>query len=271
MKKWLLVLFVFVNTGISFAQKDAALQYFDGMDSCFLLYNMKTQAFEKVIGERRCRERLSPCSTFKVPLAVMAFDSAALKDEGQILKWDGKINTREVANHDQNAKTWMKDSIVWFSQRLTPQIGEKKLKDYLQAFHYGNEDMSAGIAQAWLIQPDAKGPALKVSGYEQVDFLKALWTGTLPVSQRALQMTKDITYLETSPNGFRLNGKTGSSYYSNGGNKRLGWFIAHIDNGVKEYIVVTNFSDVIDNKESAYGGVKAKEITKKILIDQGLW
>lgn len=270
MKKWLLFLFILAKTGTAFAQKDDAQPYFQGLDGCFLLYNMKTSAVEKVIGDKRCQQRLPPCSTFKVPLAVMAFDSGVLKDENQVLRWDGKINEREVANHDQNAKTWMKDSIVWFSQRLTPQIGEKKLKEYLHAFHYGNEDMSAGITQAWLVRPDAAGPSLKISAYEQAEFMKALWLGALPASKQAIAMTRDITYLETSSKGFRLSGKTGSNYY-NSGKRRLGWFIAHADNGEKEYIAVTNFSDLVDSMESSYGGVKAKEITKKILSDLGLW
>lgn len=91
----------------------------------------------------------------------------------------------------------------------------------------------------------------------------------MPVSQRALQMTKDIAYLETSPKGFKLNGKTGSNVYMD--KRRLGWFVAHIDNGVQEYIAVTNSSDRLPTDETSSGGPKAKEITKKILDDQGLW
>ena len=271
MKKWLLILFIFANAGVSFAQKDETQQYFHGRDGCFLLYNMKTGTLEKVIGEKRCEQRFSPCSTFKVPLALTAFDSGVLKDENEVLKWDGAKNEREVANHDQNAKTWMKDSIVWVSQRLTPQIGEKRLKDYLHAFLYGNEDMSAGITRFWLVPPDAQGPALKVSAYEQVGFMKALWSDHLPVSPRAMQMTRDITYLETSPKGFKLSGKTGSSSYSSNDKIRFGWFIAHIVNGNREYIAVTNFSDIFPAVDNSYGGPEAREITKKILADQGLW
>lgn len=245
--------------------------YFKNMNGCFILYNMKTSAFEKVIGEDRCREQLPPCSTFKVPLAVMAFDAGILKDENEILKWDGKKDTREVANHDHNVKTWMRDSIVWFSQRLTPQLGAERLKKYLHDFQYGNEDMSAGITQAWLVAPDAKGPALRISAFEQVEFMKGLWTDNLAVSPRAMQLARAITYLETSPKGFRLSGKTGSNSYDNQEEMRLGWFIAHIDNGQQEYIAVTNFSDLVPAADGSYGGVKAREITKKILSDQGLW
>jgi beta-lactamase class D len=265
-----ILLFVFLNATSATAEpKGVENPYFQNMDGCFLLYNIKTGVFEKVIGEERCRERLSPCSTFKVPLAVMAFDSGILKDENEVLKWDGKINEREVADHDHNAKTWMRDSIVWFSQRLMPQLGEEKLKKYLHIFHYGNEDMSAGLTHAWLVAPDDEGPALKISAYEQVAFMKALWTGKLLASDRSMRITRDITYLGTSPKGFKSSGKTGSNNY--GDKRRLGWFVAHMDDGKSEYITVVNFNDISPTAENSYGGPKAKEITTKILSDLGLW
>ncbi len=244
---------------------------FAGVNGCFLLYNMKTQTFEKVIGESSCRERFVACSTFKVPLAVMAFDAKVLKDENQVLKWDGIKNDREALNHDHDAKTWMRDSVVWFSQRLTPKLGKKKLQKYLHAFKYGNEDMSAGITNAWLVSPGSQSPALKISPYEQVEFMKNLWTDNLPATKRAQNLTREITFLETSPNGFKLNGKTGSNYYDKEKKLSLGWFVSHIQNGEKEYIAVTNFSDLTPTTDSSYGGLRAKQITKDILAEQGLW
>ncbi len=249
-KSVLLSFFIFFN--ISFISAESQFvqdPYFQNMNGCFLLYNIKTGVYEKVIGEERCKEQFPACSTFKVPLAVMAFDAGVLKDENDILKWDGKKNERAIANQDHNAKTWMSNSIVWFSQRLTSIIGEQKLKEYLRIFHYGNEDVSAGIMQAWLVPPGASGPALKISAYEQVEFMKNLWLNKLAVSARAMQIARDITYIETSPKGFVLSGKTGSNYYDNQNKMRFGWFIAHIDNGDKEYVVVTNFSDI---KEITY-------------------
>jgi beta-lactamase class D len=246
-------------------------RYFPKMTGCFLLYNMKTSQFDKIIGQKNCLERLSPCSTFKVPLAVMAFDSGVLKDENVILKWDGKKGPRAATNRDQNAKTWIKDSVVWVSQRLTPQIGKRKIDLYLIDFNYGNEDFSAGLTKAWLIPPGSKEFGLRISAYEQVDFMKKLWTETLPVSPRSMKLTQDITFLETSPKGFKLSGKTGSNSYAQNPKLRLGWFISHLQSGDQEYITAANFSDVEPQAENISGGIKAKKITKQILADMGLW
>jgi beta-lactamase class D len=89
-------------------------KYFADRKGCFLLYNMKTQVFDDVIGEDNCRERLPACSTFKIALSVMAFDSGVLKDENEILKWDGKKGFLPQHDRDHNAKTWLRDSVVWF-------------------------------------------------------------------------------------------------------------------------------------------------------------
>lgn len=249
----------------------APADYFPQMRGCFLLYNVKSQTFEKVIGEEACRERRPACSTFKVPLAVMAFDSGVLKDENQILKWDGKKRERAELDQDQNAKSWMKYSVVWFSQKLTPKIGMRKIKKYLHDFGYGSEDMSSGLTMAWLVAPWQKKSALSISAYEQVEFMKKLWAGGLPVSDRAMHLTREITFLETSAKGFNLSGKTGSNFMDSQRTRNFGWFIAHLQRNDQEYIAVTNIQDLAASTAVVPGGLQAKRITLEILRDQGLW
>lgn len=251
-------------------QTNTTINYFENAEGCFLLYNMKTDTFDKVVGEDNCKTPYTASSTFKVPLSVMAFDSKVLKDENEILKWDGKKDIREVANKDHNAKTWMSDSIVWFSQRLTPKIGKAKMQSYLDKFQYGNRDLSGGLTEAWHVSP-SKGGTLTITGYEQIEFMKKLWRDQLPASKRSMQITRDLTYLETSPNGYELHGKTGSNYFDTEKKVRLGWFISHIHKGKQEYIAVTNFRDLGPQNSGRYGGPHAKEITKKILADLNLW
>lgn len=243
---------------------------FEDARGCFLLYNVKTQKIEKEVGDA-CQDRLPACSTFKVPLAVMAFDSKVLKDEKQVLKWDGKKRMHETWNKDHNGQTWMTDSVVWFSQKLTPKMGEKKFKKYLKDFNYGNQDVSTGITTAWLNSPSNPKGSLGVTAYEQVDFMKKLWMNELPVSKRSMELTRQITYLETSPKGFKLSGKTGSNFYDEDRKVQLGWFISHITNGEKEYIAVTNLSDLKPIETDKFGGFRAKMITKRMLEDSGLW
>lgn len=246
---------------------------FQNAEGCFLLYNLTKQSFEKEVGGDFCKERFSASSTFKVPLAVMAFDSGVLKDENQILKWDKKIGDREVLNKDHNAKTWMSDSVVWFSQRITPRLGKRKLEKYLEYFNYGNQDLRGGRDIAWLISP-SKEVALKISAYEQIDFLKKLWTDDLPATEAALKLTREITFLETSPQGRRLSGKTGSNFFDEEKTIHLGWFIAHLGPDVAkgdEYLAVVVFKDLEPMSRGNYGGPRAKQMLKDFLAADGKW
>lgn len=243
---------------------------FEGAKTCFLLYNLKTQSFLEVVGEPVCRERLSPCSTFKVPLAVMAFDTGVLKDEMQILRWDGVLGTRAEVNRDHDARTWMRDSVVWFSQRLTAKMGRKKLQSYLETFEYGNRDLSAGLKTAWLTSAPV-GRGLKVTGYEQLEFLKKLWSDQLPASKRSQSLARELTRLEVSPKGWLLHGKTGSGSIDKKKNLNLGWFIGHLEKGDQQYLIVASTQDVVTPLSSEPGGPKTKRAVKAKLEALGLW
>ncbi len=269
----LFCIFIFTTTGCAlFSKKDLtpSEKYFPKMSGCFLLYNMKTKSFDTVIGEEVCQRQFSASSTFKVPLAVMAFNSGILKNENTVLKWDGVKRMREEENKDHDAKSWMKDSVAWFSQKITAKLGKKNFQKYLDAFDYGNKDFSAGITEAWLVSP-SESNALKISAYEQVKFMEKLWTNRLPASKRSMKLTRDIIYIETSPKGYKFSGKTGSNFFDKERTIHLGWFISHLSNEEQEYIVVTNFSDLKPTQAGDYGGPRARTITKQILNDQGLW
>jgi beta-lactamase class D len=242
------------------------------VEDCFLLYNVKTGQYEKSVGGARCEERFSPCSTFKVPLAVMSFDAGILRDENTSFLWDGRRRMLSVWNQDHSAKTWMQNSVVWYSQELTKIMGEKKLQSYMNKFEYGNKDSSGSLTTSWLTMKNRAESTIKISAYEQVDFLKKLWSGKLPVSQKAIDITKKITYLETSKNGFVLNGKTGSGQMGENMDRRLGWFVAHIEGNGKEYIAVYTFNDKkAAPKDAPYAGPEAKEKLKSLLAKEDLW
>jgi len=248
------------------AEPDYAM-LFAGRDGCFELYDLKANKTVARYNPKRCATRLSPCSTFKVPISLMAFDAGVLKDENSTLKWDGTHYSHQDWNQDQTAATWMTRSVVWFSQRLTPQIGIERIKKYLAGFRYGNQDMSGGITKAWL------QTSLRISPDEQLEFWKRFWREELPVSQNALAMTKKITYVDTSPTGWVLHGKTGSGDLFGSDGQRMGgmgWFVGHVSNGNREFVFVTNYADIGAPTDSLPPGPTAREITRKILGGMGL-
>lgn len=243
---------------------------FAGREGCFELYDLATGQVTVRFNPKQCELRTSPMSTFKVPLALMAFDAGVLKDESSAIKWDGTHYARETWNRDQTAATWMQYSVVWFSQKLTPQLGMARIKDDLAKLDYGNHDASGGLTRFWLES------SLKISPDEQLRFWVKFWREELPVSSHAFAMTKKITLVETSPGGWVLHGKTGSG--SSGkvaadGKTPLwiGWFAGHVERDGKQYVFVTRYVDVQGSSDDRPAGLIASEMSKQILGKLGLY
>jgi len=117
-------------------------RHFSGRDTCFELNDLKANKLVARSNPSRCAQRTSPCSTFKVPLALLAFDAGILKDETSAMKWDGTKTNRDAWNRDQAAATWIQNSVIWFSQRLTVQLGMEQVKAYLSRFDFGDAEFS---------------------------------------------------------------------------------------------------------------------------------
>ncbi len=179
-----------------------------------------------------CDHRFSPCSTFKLPLAVMGFDSGILEDAHHPLwKYQPHFNAG-IQRHrqDTDPTIWLKESVVWYSQELTRKLGAERFKSYVTAFGYGNEDVSGnpgkkdGLTHAWLTS------SLQISPDEQVAFIERFLDRKLGVSSRAYAMTEASMPQFAAEGGWTVMGKTGSGWrqHASGApdkDQPLGWFV----------------------------------------------
>ncbi len=237
---------------------------FKAKDSCFIVVEVKSGKIISKFGQL-CDERLYANSTFKVPLVLMALDADVLKNKDQILKWDGTKQLIKSWEQDHNAKTWLKDSVVWFSQRLTPQIGLEKIKNYLKDFKYGNQDFSGGIGHAWL------SSTLKISPQEQIEFLRRLKNHQLKIKSEVLDTVLSLIPTEVEKTNFKVSGKTGSGFsWSDSESKsnppyRLGWYIGYLLKNSKDYAFVAAFKGATEKGKFDYAGREAKEFALREL------
>ena len=257
-------------------QSCATKPAFPDKEVCFLLYDLNENKFVDKHNENRCKERLPAASTFKVALAVMAFDTKLFKNEtSPIYKWNGIVSPIAPWNKDHNPTSWIRESVVWMSQAMTAQMGMEKVKKYLYDFDYGNQDMSAGLKYSWLTPaPFISEPmnnSLKISGFEQVNFLSKLWRAGLKASPKSQIMTQKIMNHDESPRGNVLIGKTGSGFFDENYDLRVGWFVGHLESDKSNYIVVLNFTDKQKQPVGTYGGRVAKEMALNLLSEKGLW
>lgn len=234
-------------------------------EDCFLV-----QENEKVLrNEGKCQTAYAPHSTFKIALSLMGFDSGVLLNESTPSypfksEYSPGIN---VCKGDHNPKTWMRDSCVWFSQVLTSKLGEEKFRKYVNDFNYGNKDVSGdpgkknGLTHSWL------NSSIKITPNEQIQFLQKIISNKLPVSGKALEMTKNIIFIQELSGGWKLYGKTGNGRYK--GELQQGWFVGWIEKNNRKLAFVHHVADV--SKQSTYASFRSKnEALTKLwyLIDE---
>jgi beta-lactamase class D len=273
LKYFLLSLFL-LSTNIVSAAEPNFQKTFKDKNGCFILYDLQSDKILIKYNPNQCKQRFYACSTFKIPLTLMAFDQGIFQSVNTTIKWDKVERNFAVWNKDQTPKTYLQYSAVWVSQWLTPQIGMEKIKQYLANFRYGNQDMSGGLTKAWL------SSTLKISANEQKNFLRRLWQNHLAVSLTALKLTKESIYAEKLPNGDILQGKTGSGFLDgrdDPNTRYIGWFVGYFFHEKKEYIVVTNYVDLKANNnpnltdrtqfiaKAISAGAQAKIYTEEIL------
>ncbi len=72
----------------------------------------------KVYNLERSVNPYLPASTYKILNSLIALESKVIKDENEIIKWDGIKRFYDMWNQDQNLRSALKISCVWFYQEL---------------------------------------------------------------------------------------------------------------------------------------------------------
>ena len=70
------------------------------------------------------KESFIPASTFKIPNTLIILEEGLIKNQFEIIKWDGKEREYAPWNKDQTLKSAFQHSCVWCYQRYAKQVGE---------------------------------------------------------------------------------------------------------------------------------------------------
>ncbi len=166
----------------------------------------------------QCEERFVPASTFKVPHALIALDTGAVHGPEEEFAWDGQ--DREVAawNRNHTLRTAIRDSAVWYFQRVAPRIGRARMRDALGRYGIGNGRIGEDLTRFWL------DGSLMVSPVEQVHFWRRLHEDRALARTEAVHDVLEMTIQSQSAQA-TLRGKTGWSLLSPIG----GWFVGSLE------------------------------------------
>ncbi|MBL8229471.1 MAG: class D beta-lactamase [Bryobacterales bacterium] len=205
----------------------------------------------------RAAQRFSPCSTFKIPNALIALDLGNAPDADYTMKYDAARDPRttfwlEEWGGDHDLRSAMRFSVVWYFKELARRAGAERMSEYLRRFDYGNQDISGGIDRFWL------SSTLRISPEEQVAFLRKFQKGRLGVSSKAAVVLKDILILERG-DGYVWSGKTGAC-------GDTAWHVGYVERNGKPVFYALNlggapFNDLVRERN---------RLVRELLVDAGL-
>jgi beta-lactamase class D len=202
--------------------------------SCFLLHDGQTNRTTRAPDEA-CATRVTPASTFKIPHALAALDSGVVKGADEVFRYDGSPRDFESWRRDHDLRSAMRDSVVWYFQRIAERLGRERELAYLKAFEYGNQDASGPLTSFWL------GDSLKISPDEQLAFLRRFFDGRLKVGAAPAQAVRDML---KQPDGRVVNAAgehalappwpSGTAVYAKTGRgadagRRVAWLVGRVE------------------------------------------
>ena len=235
------------------AQKEIDLKgYFGNVEGCAVFYSNNEDMYY-VYNPDLLNVREVPCSTFKVVAALAGLENNVIQDEHTVLRWDGVKRDFPGWNQDLSMASAIQLSATWYFDEITKQVGMDKVAAIVKEISYGNMDASGGI-QLW-------SNSLKISPFEQIDFVKKMFRNELPFEQKNVDMVKKAMYIPTE-NG-KLHGKTGTSGSNLENDGQTAWFVGDYKTEQDEYYFAVRIFGDHDRKDITGGN--AQSITQKIL------
>lgn len=252
LKLTLIGLALVINFPSEVEVRDDLKIFFDEYDQegCFVLYDLKDDKYI-INNKERAEKEFIPASTFKIFNSLAALETEAVKDENEIIKWDGENRQYKKWNQDLNLKQAYKYSAVWFYQELARRIGEEKMQQLIDENSYGNGNISGGIDRFWL---DGE---LRITPMEQVRFLQRLYENDLSFSKRTIRIVQEVMIYDEAED-YTMSAKTGWGFQND---TSIGWFVGYIEVDKNVYFFATN----VEADEPGEGFKSRIEITYNIL------
>jgi len=241
--------------------------------SCFLLYEIGVGQVRRNPASA-CGTRLSPASTFKIPHALAALDAGVVSGPDATFTWDGVPRAYESWRRDHTLASAMRNSVLWYFQRIAEKLGIAREREYLKRFEYGNADPSSGLTTFWL------GESLLISPDEQQRFLLRLFDDHLPVTRAAMKTVRQILvqprdrvvnaigehpFAGPWPSDAVVSAKTGSATDRAG--RAVRWLVGHVQRGSRAWIFVSAVTGSDETPPLAAVDLAAKSLREEGVLN----
>ncbi len=224
-----------------------------------LVYNLKDDTYYSNDFNWATKGNL-PASTYKITNSIIALETGVVQNDSTLFIWNGEKRGMKVWERDMIFKEAFHYSCVPCYQEIARKIGATRMNTYLDKLNYGKMDVdTTNIDLFWL-----EGKS-QINQYQQIDFLKRLYTSALPISKRTETIMKRMMVIEEHET-YTLSGKTGWSI-RNGNNN--GWFVGFVALKENTYFFATNIEPNQKFNMDMFPMIR-KELTFKALEHLGV-
>lgn len=174
-----------------------------------------------------------PASTFKIPNTIIALETGVATGPDHLFRWDGTDHWLDAWEQDLTLKEAFAASCVPCYQEVARAVGPERMRAELDRLGYpGMVFNPETIDNFWL------GGDSRISQWQQIDFLRRIYHGELPICPATQRAIREIMVIEKTTS-YVLSGKTG---WSIDGENNNGWFVGFVEQGEKVYYFATNVS-----------------------------
>lgn len=181
----------------------------------------------------RAKSGQLPASTFKIPNTIIALETSVASNPEHLFKWDGTDRWLDAWERDLTLEEAFAASCVPCYQEVARAVGPERMRTELDRLGYpGMVFNPETIDNFWL------GGDSRISQWQQIDFLRRIYHGELPIRPATQRAIREIMVIEKTTS-YVLSGKTG---WSTDGENNNGWFVGFVERGEKVYYFATNVS-----------------------------
>lgn len=205
-----------------------------------------------------------PASTFKIINLLIALETGVIKDENELFEWPGEMDTvkygyRPETYRDMTVKEAFEISAIWVFIKLAQLIGRERYIYYLDACNYGNGNLTEPGIDFWNFG------RLGISPVNQVSFIRSLYEGNLPFSERNQEIVKRVMKTEQTDN-YTIFAKTG---WTREKGINTGWWTGYVESEQGVWFFSTLLLQDRKYNSPTFGPCR-KEITKSVLKELGV-
>ena len=201
----------------------------------------------------RAGQRMIPASTFKIANSLIALETAAVRGDDELFRWDGMAKEFKAWEQDLTLRQAIAASSVPVFQEIARRVGISRYEHWLEKIEFGNGITGTDVDRFWLDGP------LKISAIEQTSFLAALALHQLPMSRRPQEIVRDMLRVETRGN-LALFAKTG---WCRATTPNIGWWVGWVERIEASGPRIHTFALNIDMEG-------ADDLPKRIIIGKSL-